>query len=190
VAECSEGREDFDLAFSRYKNITEQDAFNAEAWYGMAVVCEKQEKYDACLPYITKALEIDSSDPEYWNFLADLKEQSGDYDDAIEALDKANGLHPEDMRYWVSKAQLVFKHVDPELGTEVLMEALKICPDNADLHYLETAFMLATGQVSEALNFLQNGLELDYSKHLLLFEQYPEAIHNPRVMDLIQIYGQ
>jgi hypothetical protein len=46
------------------------------------------------------------------------------------------------------------------------------------------------GQVSEGLNFLQNGLELDFSKHLLLFEQYPEAANIPRVMDLIQIYGQ
>ena len=94
------------------------------------------------------------------------------------------------MQYWIAKAQLVFEHVDRELGAEVLMEALKITPDSAELHYMETAFMLANGQISEALNFLQNGLELDYAKHLLLFEQYPEAINHPRVMDLIQIYGQ
>ncbi len=190
IAECSEGREDFDLAFKRYKEIADSDAFHAEAWYGMAVVREKQERYDECLTYIEKALEIDATDPEYWNFFADLKEQNGEFEEAIEALEKATSINPEDVRFWVSKAELIFNHIDQELGTEVLMEALKISPENAELHYRESALLLASGQVSEALHFLQNGLELDYNKHVLLFEQFPEAIHIPRVMDLIQIYGQ
>lgn len=189
-AECSEGRELFDLAFTQYKAIADSDAFHAEAWYGMAVVREKQERYDECLPYIEKAIEIDNTDPEYWNFLADLKENVGDYEAAIEALEQANMISPEETRFWVSKAELIYNHVDKQLGTEVLMEALKISPDDAELHYREAAFLFASGLVAEGLQFLQNGLELDYGKHLLLFEQYPEAIHIPRVMDLIQIYGQ
>lgn len=190
VAECSEGREDYELAFSRYKSIADSDAFHAEAWYGMAVVREKQERYDECLPYIEKAIEIDSTDPEYWNFLADLKENVGDFEAAIEAMDQATIISPEEIRFWVSKAELIYNHVDKQLGTEVLMEAMKISPDNAELHYREAAFLFAAGQLSEGLHFLQNGLEMDYDKHLLLFEHFPEAIHIPRVMDLIQIYGQ
>ena len=190
IAECSEGREDFELAFKRYKDIADTDAFHAEAWYGMAVVREKQERYDECLPYIEKALEIDATDPEYWTFLADLKEQGSQFEEAIEALEKAGEIAPEDVTIWIAKAELVFNHVDRQLGIEVLMEALKISPENAELHYRQSALLLASGQVSEALHFLQNGLELDYNKHILLFEQFPDAINIPRVMDLIQIYGQ
>jgi len=123
-------------------------------------------------------------------FLADLKEQGGQFEEAIEALEKANSINPEDVNIWIAKAELIFNHVDRELGTEVLMEALKISPENAELHYRQSALLLASGQVSEALHFLQNGLELNYNKHILLFEQFPEAINIPRVMDLIQIYGQ
>ncbi|MDP6909375.1 MAG: hypothetical protein QF371_07715, partial [Flavobacteriales bacterium] len=134
--------------------------------------------------------DIEATDPEYWNFYADLKERSGLYEEAVDAMDKACTLHPENMHYWVSKAQLIFHHIDRELGIETLFEAIKIAPDSPELHYREAAYMLAAGQRVEALNFLQNGLELDYSKHLLLFEEFPEAINIPRVMDLIEIYGQ
>ena len=119
-----------------------------------------------------------------------MKQHYGDYDSAQAALEKASELNPGDVKLWVTRALLLFNHIDRELGTEVLLEAVKTAPDNAELHFRISAFLLATGSISEALYYLQNGLDIDYSKHLLLFEQFPEATNIPRVMDLIQIYGQ
>jgi hypothetical protein len=85
---------------------------------------------------------------------------------------------------------LYFHHLDRETGIESLMVAIKITPDDAELHYRIAAFLMIAGQGGDAMHYLQNGLEIDFEKHILLFDEYPEAIHNPRVMDLIGIYGQ
>lgn len=190
IAECYEGREEIEEAFDKYAYTANTYAYCADAWYGMAVVREKQGRLFECMPYIENAIAADSNKAEYWAFLADLEEYLGQYDQALEAIEHACKIDPEDESLHASKALIIFKYFDRKQGTETLMESLKILPESAELHYHQSAFLLSLGQVSEALHFLQNGLELNYNKHLLLFEQYPEAIYIPRVMDLIQIYGQ
>jgi tetratricopeptide (TPR) repeat protein len=123
-------------------------------------------------------------------FLADLHEQFCEFEDAAAAYDKAIEIAPDEPRFLLAKAQLHFHHLDRNLGFETMMEVIKLQPDDAEMHYRAAAFMLIFGKSGEAMHYLQNGLELDYPKHTLLFDEYPEAIHNPRVMDLIGIYGQ
>ena len=53
-------------------------------------------------------------------------------------------------------------------------EGLKVCPDDAELFYRMTVYLIEAGSYKEAFNYLENALILDFDGHSILFEFFPK----------------
>lgn len=190
LARCAMGRQDLERAFKLYRKAAKTDPDFQEAYYGMATVCEKQGKYEQSLSYLRKSVKVDERFADGWFMLGEMLERFGEYEEAGKAFDKAVELAPVEKAFLIARANLMFHHLDRESGVEHMLEAIKTTPEDAELHYRIAAMLLMVGKSGDAMHFLQNGLEMDYSRHMVLFEENPEAVHHPRVLDLINIYGQ
>lgn len=182
---------DLQEAFEQYENAVDLvPNICHKGWFGMASIKEKQGRYKESLAYIEKAVGIWSMHVEYLVFQADIQDHLLMFEESENTRKKVCELDPNNVEQWILLAKTIFVHRSREEGVETMLEVVKIHPDNATLHYHTAALMLASGQIVSGLQLLQNGLEIDHSLHTIVFDEFPEALNIPRVLDIVQIYGQ
>ena len=69
---------------------------------------------------------------------------------------------------------IYYEQGEYEKALDIIIGALSDIPDEADLYYRATAYLLALGKYKEAYNHLENALILNYEKHTELFEFFPK----------------
>jgi hypothetical protein len=69
-----------------------------------------------------------------------------------------------------------------------LAEGIKLNPGMAELYYQMAAFCFMKAKVNKGVNYLENGLLLDPSKHQILLRMAPELKTLPLVKNLIAQY--
>ena len=70
----------------------------------------------------------------------------------------------------------------------LMRNAVEVQPMEAELHYRLCAYLLAAGRYREAYETLENALTLDFDKHRLLFEYFPELESQKALARLIDQY--
>lgn len=70
----------------------------------------------------------------------------------------------------------------------VTLSGLDELPDNTDLLYRATAYLLLEGKYQQAFNYLENALLLDFDKHSILFEFFPGLEANKALLKIINQY--
>jgi tetratricopeptide (TPR) repeat protein len=73
-------------------------------------------------------------------------------------------------------------------ATDIILNAIELQPDEAELYYRACAYLLSAGKYREAYNYLENALILDFEKHKLLFEFFPELESQRALARLIDQY--
>ena len=56
----------------------------------------------------------------------------------------------------------------------MLAQAFQENPDDAEIFYRMTVYLIEAGQYKEAFNYLENALILDFDGHATLFEFFPK----------------
>ncbi len=70
----------------------------------------------------------------------------------------------------------------------MIISAIDELPDQAELYYIATAYHIADGRYREAFNYLENGLILDFEKHSMLFEFFPNQETQKALYKIIDQY--
>ena len=86
------------------------------------------------------------------------------------------------------KAVKQFLQGNFEEAIDTIKNAIEINPDDAELYYRLTAYLLSAGNYREAYNYLENALILDFEKHTLLFEYFPELESQKALSRIIDQY--
>ncbi len=60
-------------------------------------------------------------------------------------------------------------------ATDIILNAIELQPDEADVYYRACAYLLSAGKYREAYNYLENALILDFDGHTTLFEFFPKV---------------
>ena len=71
---------------------------------------------------------------------------------------------------------------------ELVENAIEVQPDEAELYYRMCAYLLSAGKYKQAYNYLENALILDFDKHYLLFDYFPELESQKALARLIDQY--
>ena len=83
-------------------------------------------------------------------------------------------LDPENIDIVLDWSYVYYEQGEYEKAIDIVVGALNDVPDDADLYYRATAYLLAAGKYKEAYNHLENALILNYEKHVELFEFFPK----------------
>jgi tetratricopeptide (TPR) repeat protein len=68
----------------------------------------------------------------------------------------------------------------------VLLEGFDELPDNAELYYRMTVYLIEAGKFKEAFNYLENALILDFDGHATLYEFFPQIETQKALFKIIE----
>src|ERR1700759_4027967 len=95
--------------------------------------------------------------------------------EAEHAYEKVVELNPIDVDAWLDYSSILYEQTRLVDAIEVMSQAIKNNPEAAELYYRMVAYLFASGDYKEALNFLELALASDPEKHYILFD-FPAAI--------------
>lgn len=188
LGECHEKLAEWPEAKQYYQRALEMDDQADEAWFGLGMILFGQERYFEALHFIRKALVLYDQSGEYWLGLARAEYQIGNVISALEAFEKAVSADPASADAWIGWAAVLFEQGHFEEAAELVRSAIEAQPADAELHYRACAYLLSAGRYKEAYSFLENALTLDFEKHTMLFEFFPELAGQRGLARLIDQY--
>ncbi|MEQ8909724.1 MAG: tetratricopeptide repeat protein [Vicingaceae bacterium] len=188
IGECYEKLEEYEKAISFYKKSVELDEFIADGWFGIASALYELDRYQEGLSYIIKAIELDEFNFEYFYLKGDLEAKLDLSQQALESYQKAHEIDENDDELLIDLAFKADELGQTEAAMEYFCEGVRSQADNAKLLYNFVAFLLKKGDVINAMFYLDIALKNHYEEREELFLRYPEAEHDPQVVELIEYY--
>ena len=112
----------------------------------------------------------------------------GFQEEAEMAYKKVVELEPENPNIWLDFSGVQFEMEHCNMALETLMEGIKYHPQNAELNYRMSAYLLSLGKKQDALSYLHRALGLDFDKHTTIFEFRPSLKDNTGLTEIIESY--
>lgn len=188
IGECHEKLAEWDLARRFYQRAIDLNPEMDEAWFGIGIVMNAQEKYFEAIHFFRKAVSLYEESVEYWLALAAAEFQIGNIVSAVEAYEKGSEVGPDNKDVWLNWSILLYEQGNFDGAIDLMRNAVEIQPLEAELHYRLCAYLLAAGRYREAYQCLENALVLDFDKHRLLFDYFPELESQKALARLIDQY--
>lgn len=111
-------------------------------------------------------------------------------EEAAASYQKVIELGYEGHDLWIDYAKLLHDagyYKDCEL---TLADGIQKFPDEAELYYRMCGLQIELGRKKDAMCFLENALELNYDKHVDLFEFIPELAKDLEIISMINSYNK
>ena len=124
--------------------------------------------------FFRKAIQLNPDVAGYWLGLAHAEAQVGNMVSAMEAYEHAANLDSASPEVWVEWSLLHYEQGDYEKAVDLINEGIDELPEEAELYYYATAYLINAGKYKEAFQYLENALLLGYDQHPMLFEFFPE----------------
>lgn len=188
IGECHEKLREWDLARRFYQKAIDLDPELDEAWFGIGIILSEQERHFEAIHFFRKAVNLYAESIEYWLALAAAENQVGNVVSALEAYEKAAEVAPDSKDVWLNWSIILYEQGNFAGAIDLLRNAVEAQPAEAELHYRLCAYLLAAGRYREAYETLENALVLDFDKHRLLFEYFPELESQKALARLIDQY--
>ncbi|AIZ64793.1 hypothetical protein PK28_15935 [Hymenobacter sp. DG25B] len=188
IGECHEKLAEWDQARRYYQKSIDLDETMDEAWFGIGIVLSAQDRNFEAIHFFRRAVNLYEESVEYWMALATAEYQVGNIVSAIECYDKATQVAPDNKDAWLNWSIILYEQGNYDGAIDLMRNAVEIQPAEAELHYRLCAYLLAAGRYREAYECLENALVLDFDKHRLLFDYFPELESQRALARLIDQY--
>jgi len=106
----------------------------------------------------------------------------------LSAYQEANMIDPENLTVWLEWSYVYYEQGDYEQALGLVIDGMDEMPDEANLYYYATAYLICDGKFREAFNFLENALTLDFDKHEVLYEFFPQLETQKALFKIIDQY--
>ncbi len=106
----------------------------------------------------------------------------------MEAYHEASLLAPDDPEVWMDWSYVFYEQGDFDRAIAIAMSGLDELPDDPDLFYYVTAYLISAGKYKEAFHYLENALTLDFDKHEILYEFFPKLETQKALFKIIDQY--
>lgn len=140
-----------------FQNALQIDKKMVAAWYGLALVAEKEADWPAMFALLNTVIELDSKHLQARIKSGRLLLGAGQLDKALEASNATMELAPEDADVLTLRAAAFYKLEDIENAIKFANAALVISPNNADAIAVLATERLAAGDAVHALEYLDRG---------------------------------
>lgn len=188
IAECYERLKMFDEAMDYYKQALMKNEDYGEAWLGLAICMDAQGKLNEAYAAIGKAIELDDEDPDYWYTSSEIEEKLGYIDESIASMKKAISLDDTDANLFLDYLLLLNRQLDVKLVEDALEDGVERFSNNADILFFKAALRLKRGKFQSAYESFELALNIDFSKHIKVFELYPDSKSDQNILELIDLY--
>lgn len=190
LGQCYHQLEQYDKAISYYQKALFIDDENDMACFGVGKCLDEQERWYESIHFFKKAAKLDPTSSSYWMSLAEAEYKVGNLTSSLDAYQNAADLDPKNRYVWLNWSYLVSEQGDYDRAIELALSGLDELPEDAEIYYRTVAYMILAGNYKEAFNFLENALILDYDKHVLLFEFFPELETQKALMKIIDQFKE
>jgi tetratricopeptide (TPR) repeat protein len=99
-------------------------------------------------------------------------------------------LDPMMMEAWLDWSYVLFVENKQEESAEIVSKALKLSPDNHQLHYRMATYLYALGKTRQAKVHLETALSINFDDHFLIFEIMPQLQNVSDILSLIAMYKE
>ena len=96
-----------------------------DAWIGIGIVLDQQDKLTEGIHYLKKAIEIDKTNADYWYVIGDAYQKLGFAEEAKDSYKKVIELDPSLENIWLDYSNLLFEEGDKEDAVEILAQGIK-----------------------------------------------------------------
>jgi tetratricopeptide (TPR) repeat protein len=97
-------------------------------------------------------------------------------------------LDPYNVDLWLNWSFVFYELGEFEKASNLVEEGINFLPEEAELYYRNAVYLIKEGKYKEAFLFLENGLTLDYDKHVVLFEFFKELETQKALFRIIDQY--
>jgi len=156
-----------------------------ESWYGIGLILESQEKWLEASHFFSKAHQINNKNPKYVKALAHTEYQLGNLVSSIDSFEKSIDLDPKDINIWLAFSYLYYEQDMIERAIETILDALDELPDQAELYYRLSCYLVVKGNLKEAFIYLENALILNFDMHTIVFEFFQDLEIQKAMMRVI-----
>ncbi len=178
----------YDLGLKYFQKSTKLDPLYDEAIFGAGNCLEKQEKWYQALHFFNKAIKISNDNADYWKAAAHAEYKIGNTISSISAYEEASLLDPEDKEIWLNWSFIYYEQGEHQKAMEVLLQGMEEIPNEPELLYRMTAYLIEAGKFKEALNYLENALILNFDGHTVLFDFFSKLETQKALFKIIDQY--
>jgi tetratricopeptide (TPR) repeat protein len=107
---------------------------------------------------------------------------------SLEAYEQASQLEPGNPEVWLNWSFVLYEQGDYTRAIDLIEEGIEELPDEAELYYRATAYLIHSGKYKEAFHYLESALILDFDLHTVLFEFFPEMETQKALYKIIDQY--
>ena len=173
-------------AITHYKAALRMDPECDDALYGIGVCLLDLEHYFESIHYFRKAIDLNRDEESYWIGLASAEYETGNIVAAMEAYDEAADLNAQNPDVWLDWSFSYYDIGDYERAISLITSGIEEVPEDAELYYRAVVYMLEAGHYGEAVTNLEHALILDYDKHTLLYDFFPDLHKQKTIFKIIE----
>ncbi len=180
LGQMDEARRLFFLAIKRHPK-------HEEVYFHIGECFAREENWATATEYYQKALDVDAHREDILSAQADALIRLGRFKEAEPVLVAATQVLPEQSYLWMRLARFYLSMGHPEKALSVLEEA-EIDAYGAEIFYARAACFAHLNQMTEALDTLGEGLQINFEQHYLFFELAPSHRANKQVRAAIHYF--
>lgn len=140
-------------------------AYNADAYWGLGWLCEKQKKNTEAIEYYKKCMDARPAwEERICNLTGYLHFKLKEYKAAAECYDKAINFNPSEQVYWDNLKDAIDKSGDEEMERHYLLKAVELNPHLAEHHNKLGIFYYKKGLFAESVACYSKAIELSPDK--------------------------
>ena len=124
IGECYEQLEDPQRARDYYKKATKLDPNLAEAWLGIGITLQNEERWFEATHYIKKAIELDDKNAEFWFAMGDAEYHLDNYVAAEAHYKKVIDLEPDNQDIWLEYSHLLMADSRADEALELIKKGM------------------------------------------------------------------
>jgi tetratricopeptide (TPR) repeat protein len=174
------------LAIKFYKKAVYEDPLLDKGWVAIADSYSRRKKFKKALSYIIKAIEIDENNALYWRKYAEINLKLNFNKEAIKAFYECLKLEENNLVIWVGlcDAQCVTENYEEALIT--LQKANVFYQNDTEIAYRLSGLYFKFKNEKKGHKYLEMALKLDFEKHTILKELFPEVFKLVEVQTVIK----
>jgi tetratricopeptide (TPR) repeat protein len=185
IGEFYEKSDKLDKALSYFNKALVKDSEMSDAWFSIALILDFQGKQIEASYNIKKAVEKNNTNTDYLFSYAEIHEKLGFIKEAEIAYRKVTEIDNYDSESWLNYSNLLYQQKYKQEAVETLHNALKLNPNNAELNYRLSAYLIDSGDETNGLKFFKTALEIDFDQHKDVFQYMPSVKNNENLLYLL-----
>ncbi|MBW3545042.1 MAG: tetratricopeptide repeat protein, partial [Bacteroidetes bacterium] len=188
IGNAYEKLKQYEQAIKYYQKATKADVSFDRAWFGIGYCLCQQNRHFEAVYFYTKSLKYDAENGTYWLALADAEYRAGNLMSSFEAFQAASQYDGNNPTVWMEWSYVYFDLKEFDKAFVIIKAGMDELPDNAEMLYRATVYLISAGKYKEAFNFLENALILDFDKHTVLFDFFKKPEVQKALYKIIDQY--